>query len=78
MKTDEQWLRRFLRFHAMCHPRTMGSAELNTFLSHLAVDLEVSPSTQSQALVALLFLYRDLLGMDLDLERLVRARTRRL
>jgi integron integrase len=77
VKTYEQWLRRFLRFHGMRHPRTMGSAEVNAFLSHLAVDLEVSPSTQNQALAALLFLYRDLLGMDLDLERLVRARTRR-
>lgn len=78
MKTDEQWLRRFLRVDALRHPRTVVSAELNAFLRHLAVDLEVSPSTQSQPLVALLFLYRDLLGMDLDLERLVRARTRRL
>ena len=77
VKTYEQWLRRFLRFHQRRHPRTMGSAEVNAFLSHLAVDLQVSPSTQNQALAALLFLYRDLLGMDLDLENLVRARTRR-
>lgn len=45
VKTYEQWQRRFLRFHAMRHPRTMGSAEVNAFLRHLAVDLEVSPST---------------------------------
>jgi len=77
VKTYEQWLRRFLRFHQRRHPRTMGSTEVNAFLSHLAVDLQVSPSTQNQALAALLFLYRDLLGMDLDLDQLVRARTRR-
>ena len=77
VKTYEQWLRRFLRFHQCRHPRTMGSAEVNAFLSHLAVGLQVSPSTQNQALAALLFLYRDLLGMDLDLDQLVRARTRR-
>ncbi len=75
VKTYEQWLRRFLHFHGMRHPRTMGSVEVNAFLSHLAVDLQVSPSTQNQALAALLFLYRDLLGMDLDLEGVVRART---
>ena len=77
VKTYEQWLRRFLDFHARRHPRTMGSAEVNAFLSHLAVDLQVSPSTQNQALAALLFLYRELLEMDLDLEGVVRARTRR-
>jgi site-specific recombinase XerD len=53
--TYEQWLRRFLRFHGMRHPREMGSGEVNAFLTHLAVDLQVSPSTQNQALSALLF-----------------------
>ncbi len=53
--TYEQWLRRFLRFHGMRHPREMGSAELNA-------------STQNQALSVLLFLYRELLEQDLDLE----------
>ncbi|MFO7629489.1 MAG: integron integrase [Prochlorococcaceae cyanobacterium] len=53
VKTYEQWLRRFLRFHGLRHPREMGSAEVNAFLSHLAVDLQVSPSTQNQALAAL-------------------------
>ena len=55
----------------------MGSAEVNAFLSHLAVDLNVGPSTQNQALSALLFLYRELLESDLDLDGVVRARTRR-
>jgi site-specific recombinase XerD len=63
IQTYEQWLRRFLRFHGRRHPREMGSAEVNAFLSHLAVDLQVSPSTQNQALSALLFLYRELLAI---------------
>jgi site-specific recombinase XerD len=61
--TYEQWLRRFLRFHHRRHPREMGSEEVNAFLTHLAVDLQVSASTQNQALPALLFLLleRDLI-----------------
>ena len=77
VKTYEQWLRRFLRFHGLRHPREMGSAEVNAFLTHLAVAGRVSPSTQNQALAALLFLYRELLDRDLDLDGVVRARTRR-
>jgi integron integrase len=53
VKAYEQWLRRFLRFHCLRHPREMGSAEVNAFLTHLAVDLQVSASTQNQALAAL-------------------------
>ena len=52
VKTYEQWLRRFLRFHQLRHPREMGSAEVNAFLTHLAVELQVSASTQNQALAA--------------------------
>nr|WP_228006994.1 phage integrase N-terminal SAM-like domain-containing protein [Cyanobium sp. LEGE 06143] len=77
VKTYEQWLRRFLRIHNLRHPREMGSAEVNAFLSHFAVNRQVSPSTQNQALSALLFLYRELLERDLELEGVVRARTRR-
>jgi integron integrase len=77
VNTYEQWLRRFLRFHGMRHPREMGSAEVNAFLTHLAVEGQVSASTQNQALSALLFLYRELLERDLDLEGVVRARTKR-
>jgi integron integrase len=75
--TYEQWLRRFLRFHHLRHPREMGSEEVNAFLTHLAVELHVSASTQNQALSALLFLYRELLERDLDLEGVIRARARR-
>ena len=55
MNTDEQWLRRFLRFHRMRHPRQMGETEINAFLSHLATQEKVSASTQNQALAALQF-----------------------
>lgn len=74
--TYEQWVRRFLRFHGLQHPREMGSTEVNTFLTHLAVEQRVSPSTQNQALAALLFLYRNLLERDLELASVVRARSR--
>lgn len=50
--TYVQWLRRYLRFHQLRHPREMGSAEVNAFLTHLAVEGQVSASTQNQALVA--------------------------
>jgi len=76
VKTYEQWLRRFLRFHRMRHPRDMGSAEVNAYLTHLAVQEQVSASTQNQALAALLFLYGDLLEQELEIEGVVRARTR--
>jgi site-specific recombinase XerD len=55
----------------------MGSEEVNAFLTHLAVEAQVSASTQNQALSALLFLYRELLERDLDMEGVVRARAKR-
>jgi integron integrase len=73
--TYERWLRRFLRFHQLRHPREMGSVEINAFLTHLAVDEQVSASTQNQALSALLFLYKQVLEIDPgDLDGVVRAR----
>ena len=73
--TYERWLRRFLRFHQMRHPREMGSLEINSFLTHLAVKEQVSASTQNQALAALLFLYKRVLEIDPgDLDGVVRAR----
>jgi hypothetical protein len=74
VETYEQWLRRFLRFHQLRHPREMGSNEVNAFLTHLAVEGQVSASTQNQILWALLFLYRELLERDLDLEGVIRAK----
>lgn len=73
----EHWLRRFLRFHQLRHPREMGEVEINAFLSHLATEERVSASTQNQALAALLFLYRTVLGGDVgNLEGVIRARRR--
>lgn len=69
------WIRRYIVFHGRRHPRTMGSAEITAFLTHLAVDNRVAPSTQNQALQALLFLYRRVLDIDLPwLQDVVRAK----
>jgi integron integrase len=69
------WIRRFLRFHEMRHPREMSVEEVNRFLTHLAVAGGVAASTQRQALSALLFLYREVLRIDLPwLDEIVRAR----
>ena len=77
MSSYEHWLRQFLRFHRMRHPRAMGEAEINAFLSHLATGERVSATTQNQALAALLFLYRTVLGGDVgNLEGVIRARRR--
>ena len=59
------WVRRFIRFHQLRHPRQMGAAEVEAFLTHLATDRHVAPSTHKQALAALLFLYRQVLDIDL-------------
>ena len=59
------WSKRFILFHRKRHPEEMGTEEIRQFLSHLAVDGHVSASTQNVALCALLFLYRDVLGVEL-------------
>lgn len=69
------WARRFILFHNKHHPHDMGLAEVEAFLTHLAVDGHVSASTQNQALSALLFLYREVLGQDLPwMQDVVRAK----
>ena len=60
------WIKRFIWFHGKRHPKDMGASELEVFLSHLAVDRNVSASTQNQAKSALLFLYREVLEVELD------------
>jgi integron integrase len=59
------WIKRFILFHGKRHPREMGAAEVERFLTHLAVEGRVAASTQNQALSALLFLYRTVLKVDL-------------
>ena len=61
-----EWIRRFILFHNKRHPREMGSAEIEAFLTHLAVEGNVAASTQNQALSALLFLYREVLKIEFD------------
>jgi integron integrase len=56
-----RWIVRYVRFHGLRHPRTLGEKEMREFLSHLAADRNVAASTQSQALAALLFLYVEVL-----------------
>src|SRR5262245_14669082 len=74
-KTYTGWIRRFILFHGKRHPREMGAAEVTRYLSTLATAGQVAASTQNQALRALLFLYRDVLGVDLPwLDEVVRAR----
>lgn len=69
------WIRRFILFHGKRHPGEMGAFEVVAFLSDLAVRGKVSASTQNQALAALLFLYREVLGVELaGLDDAVRAR----
>ena len=75
-KTYIYWIRRFILHHRKRHPKEMGSSEIVDFLSHLAVEEEVSASTQNQALSALLFLYRVVLGREIEgLDSRVRAST---
>ena len=70
-----QWIKRFILFNGKRHPIEMGAAEVEAFLSHLAVEGKVSASTQNQALSALLFLYKEVLLIDLPwLDNVVRAK----
>ena len=77
-RTEEayvHWIRRYIFFHNVRHPAEMGKPEINAFLSHLAVSEHVSASTQTQALSALVFLYRNVLEREIGLlEGVVRAK----
>lgn len=72
------WIRWFVRWHEMKHPRQMGAPEVEAFLAMLATERHVSASTHNQALSALLFLYREVLGTNLpwlqDVQRPTRPR----
>jgi integron integrase len=74
-KAYVHWARRYVVFHRMRHPAQMGAGEIAQFLSALATRGRVAASTQNQALSAILFLYRDVLGIEVDmLQNLVRAK----
>src|SRR6516225_4699261 len=67
LRTEEAywlWSRRFILFHGKRHPQEMGAPEITEFLTDLAVQHDVAPSTQLQALNALVFLYKHVLGHD--------------
>jgi len=69
------WIRRFILANDKRHPRDMGAAEVEAFLTSLAVEGDVAASTQNQALSALLFLYREVLGVQLPwLDQVTRAK----
>jgi integron integrase len=70
-----QWVKRYIYFHGKRHPAEMGKSEVESFLSSLAVERNVTASTQTQALSALLFLYREVLGVELPwLSEITRAK----
>ncbi len=59
------WIKRFIHYHNLRHPKDMSSHEVNQFLTYLAVKRKVAPSTQNQALCALVFLYKEVLKCPL-------------
>ena len=70
------WARRFILFHGKRHPQEMGGAEVEAFLTHLAVNRHVSASTQNQAKAAILYLYKQVLQIELAwLDEVVQAKT---
>ena len=70
------WVKRFVLYHKKRHPKEMGAQEVEQFLTHLAVNGNVAASTQNQAKSALLFLYRDVLGVELPwLDAVEQAKT---
>lgn len=80
-RTEQQylfWVRRFILYHGKRHPSEMAAREVESFLTHLAVDRRVSASTQNQALAAILFLYQKVLQVELPwLDGVVRAKASR-
>jgi integron integrase len=78
LRTEEayvHWIKRFILFHGKKHPKDMGGAEVEAFLSHLAVARNVAANTQNLALSAVLFLYREVLGKELPwLDNVTRAK----
>ena len=84
MRTEQayvQWIRRFILLHHKRHPQEMGEQEVREFISDLAVNAKISASTQTVALSALLFLYREVLKKELpyvhNIERAKQRKKRR-
>jgi integron integrase len=69
LRTEEtylNWIKRYIIFHNKQHPKDLNTPHIEAFLTHLAVDLNVAASTQNQALAAILFLYQQVLHIELD------------
>ena len=73
-KTYISWIKRYIGFHKMRHPKEMGEEEIREFLTHLAIDKKVSPKTQNQALNSIIYLYKYILKIDLGEINLLRPR----
>jgi integron integrase len=73
-KSYVDWVRRYIFFHGKKHPNEMGSREIESFLTNLAVVRNVSASTQNQALSALLFLYQSVLGIEIEGVNAIRSK----
>ncbi len=74
-KAYSDWVRRFILFHGKRHPETMDESHVSEFLTYLAVNKEISPSTQNQALNAIVFLYKCVLNRPLSpIQGVVRAK----
>ena len=82
MKTEQSyigWIKQFIFFHNKRHPIEMGKSEIEQFLTHLAVNRKVSPTTQNQAFYAIMFLYAEVLGVDMKSQNIqaLRAQERK-
>ncbi len=64
-RTYVYWIKYYILFHNKRHPKEMGKVEIESFLTYLAVEKKVSPTTQNQAFSAILFLYKEILGFDM-------------
>lgn len=73
-KSYLQWIKRYVAFHHKRHPRDMGKAEVEAFLTYLAVEGKVAASTQNQAFNAIIFLYREVLNQPLEDVQAFRAK----
>ncbi len=79
-RTEEtyiNWMKRYIFFHDKKHPKDMGVVEIERFLTHLAVKEKVSAATQNQAFNALLFLYREVLGISMEGKKINAIRAKR-
>jgi len=65
-KTYVHWVTHYILFHDKKHPKDMGKRDIEKFLTHLAMERKVSPSTQNQAFSAILFLYKEVLDIDMS------------